>query len=96
MLAYHLFGNGVQRYSNYADRFETNRLLVRTIIVDESLLQIDFQHVKDRTECFDDYFLCRKLEYNRQTLEPVQALSAVYQYGNESELFATNLSAGGG
>ena len=33
--------NWVQKHSDYADRFRTDRSLIRVIFVDETLLQID-------------------------------------------------------
>lgn len=34
----------VQKYADYADRFETDRRLVKEIFVDETLLQVDGQN----------------------------------------------------
>ncbi|AIC14486.1 DDE-type integrase/transposase/recombinase [Nitrososphaera viennensis] len=167
----------VQKYSSLADRFRTDRRLVRAIFVDETLLQIDghdywlwiayeptigtclmmhlsrertifvcyqffkqlqrrygrrpiftdgaqwyndacrwlrlrhyvygtelknlmerfIQHIKDRTECFDDHFPCRKENCDRQHVWNWFKLFLLYLHmGADMIRFMTFLAKDGG
>ncbi|SRR5579883_1493267 len=167
----------VQRYSDYADRFRTDRRLVRAIFVDETLVQIDgqdywlwiayepalnsclmmhlsrertlfvcyrffrklrdrygrkpiftdgapwyvdackwlrmrhrvygtplknlmerfIQNIKDRTECFDDHFPCRKVDCNRRHVWNWLKLFLFYiNAGADRIRFTTYLARDGG
>lgn len=167
----------VQKYADCADRFRTDRRLVRVIFVDETLLQIDgkdywlwvayepaidaclmmhlsrertlfvcyqffkqlqrrygrkpiftdgarwyndacrwlrlehrvygtelknmmerfIQHIKDRTECFDDHFPCRKKNCNRQHVWNWLKLFLLYLHMDADRIrFMTFLARDGG
>jgi transposase-like protein len=51
----------------------------------KNLMERFIQHIKDRTECFDDHFPCRKKDNNcdrQQYLELVEIIHLVLAYGN--------------
>jgi hypothetical protein len=63
----------------------------------KNLMERFIQHIKDRTECFDDHFSCRKLECDRQHVWNWLKLFRMYLHmRTDRDRFMTFLIGGDG
>ncbi|HXG07618.1 MAG TPA: hypothetical protein VNI77_09870 [Nitrososphaera sp.] len=51
----------------------------------KNLMERFILQVKDRTECFDDYFLCRKRNCNRKHVWNCQIALAIFGHGGRQD-----------
>ncbi|HXG07840.1 MAG TPA: hypothetical protein VNI77_11010 [Nitrososphaera sp.] len=70
----------------------------RTELKKKNLMERFILQVKDRTECFDDYFPCRKKGRLQQAayMGLAEALLAILAHGNRQEKVHVTLARGGG
>ena len=90
-----IFTDGAQWYKNACRWLRLDHRVYGTKL--KNIMERFVQHIKDRTECFDDYFLCRKENCDRQHIWNWLKLFVLYLHvGMDRMRFMMFLSMDGG
>jgi transposase-like protein len=90
-----IFTDGAQWYNNACRWLRLKHIVYE--IKFKNLMERFIQHIKDRTECFDDHFPCRKREEcDRKTcVELAKIICTLSEYGNEQAVIYYDSDDGG-
>jgi putative transposase len=90
-----IFTDGARWYNDACRWLRLNHQVYGTEL--KNLMERFIQHIKDRTECFDDHFPCRKPDCNRQHVSNWLKLFVLYLHmGMNRTRFMMFLSMDGG